>query len=150
MIFSKSCVYGLRAMIYLASISREDYVSIKGLSEKLDISFHFLTKILQQLTAADLLESMKGPKGGVRLSKPGSEITLKEVVEAIDGPAIFTECVLGLPGCGSEKPCPMHDMWQNTRDGINEVFMSTSLKDMSKEGKKKDLRITPDGKFIWG
>lgn len=149
MIFSKSCVYGLRAMIYLSSISREGYVSIRGLSEKLDISFHFLTKILQELTAAELMESMKGPKGGVRLSKSGEEITLKEVVEAIDGPAIFTECVLGLPGCGSEKPCPMHDMWEGTREEINNVFTSTSLQDMSKEGKAKDLRITPDGKFIW-
>lgn len=149
MIFSKSCVYGLRATIYLASISRKDYVSIKELSEKLDISFHFLTKILQELTAADLLESMKGPKGGVRLSKSGSEITLKEVVEAIDGPAIFTECVLGLPGCGRKKPCPMHDMWEGTRDKINDVFTSTSLQDISKEGKAKNLRITPDGKFIW-
>ncbi|WP_445665824.1 RrF2 family transcriptional regulator [Fodinibius sp. AD559] len=149
MIFSKSCVYGLRAMIYLASISGEGYVSIKGLSEKLDISFHFLTKILQELTAADLLESMKGPKGGVRLSKPSSEITLKEVVEAIDGAAIFTECVLGLPGCGTDKPCPMHNMWEDTRDEINDVFTDTSLQDMSKEGKEKDLRITPDGKFTW-
>jgi Rrf2 family protein len=137
-------------MIYLASISREDYVSIKGLSDKLDISFHFLTKILQQLTAEDLLESMKGPKGGVRLSKSGREITLKEVVEAIDGSAIFTECVLGLPGCGSQKPCPMHDMWESTRDEINVMFITTSLQDMSKEGKAKDLRITPDGKFVWG
>ncbi|MDZ7657739.1 Rrf2 family transcriptional regulator [Fodinibius sp.] len=150
MIFSTSCVYGLRAMIYLASISREDYVSIKELSEKLDISFHFLTKILQQLTAEDILESMKGPKGGVRLSKSGREIMLKEVVEAIDGSAIFTECVLGLPGCGSEKPCPMHEMWEDTRDEINELFTTTSLQDMSKEGKAKDLRITPDGKFVWG
>lgn len=149
MIFSKSCVYGLRAMIYLASISREDYVSIKTLSDKLDISFHFLTKILQELTAAELMESMKGPKGGVRLSKSGKKIMLKEVVEAIDGPAIFTDCVLGLPGCGSKKPCPMHDMWEGTRDEINDLFTSTSLQDMSKEGKAKDLRITPDGKFIW-
>jgi len=136
-------------MIYLSSISSEDYVSIKRLSEKLDISFHFLTKILQELTAADLLESMKGPKGGVRLSKSCSEITLKEVVKAVDGPAIFTECVLGLPGCGSEKPCPMHAMWEETRGEINDVFMYTSLQDMSKEGKEKNLRITSDGKFIW-
>lgn len=149
MVFSKSCVYGLRASIYLASKSRDDYVSIKDLSETLDISFHFLTKILQQLTAADLLESMKGPKGGVRLTRPGNEIMLKEIVSAIDGGAIFTECVLGLPGCGSQKPCPMHDMWEGTRDEIDNVFTQTTLFDMSKKGKEKDLRITPDGKFIW-
>ncbi len=149
MVFSKSCVYGLRASIYLASKSRDDYVSIKDLSETLDISFHFLTKILQQLTAAKLLESMKGPKGGVRLSRSANEIMLKDVVIAIDGPAIFTECVLGLPGCGSQKPCPLHDMWEGTRDEIDNVFNNNTLFDMSKKGKEKDLRITPDGEFIW-
>lgn len=149
MIFSKSCIYGLRAMIYLASRTDERYESIKQLSEKLDISFHFLTKILQELTAADLLESMKGPKGGVRLAKSADAIVLKEVVIAIDGPAIFTECVLGLPGCGHEKPCPMHDMWMDSRDEIDEIFTNTTLYDLSKEGKEKDLRITPDGEFIW-
>ncbi len=149
MLLSKSCEYGLRASLYLASISSDKYISIKKLSEKLDISFHFLTKILQELTAAGLLESMKGPKGGVRLSKASHKISLQEVVVAIDGIEIFTECVLGLPGCGSEKPCPMHSMWAETRDDIEEVFRTTTLKDMSKKGKQNDLRITPDGKFIW-
>lgn len=64
----------------LASNQNGEFVSIKELSEKLDISFHFLTKILQQLTAVDLLESHKGPKGGVRLSKPGNKISLLDIV----------------------------------------------------------------------
>ncbi|GAA5521435.1 Rrf2 family transcriptional regulator [Aliifodinibius salicampi] len=149
MLLSKSCEYGLRATLYLASSSNEKYISIKKLSEKLDISFHFLTKILQELTAAGLLESMKGPKGGVRLSKASDDISLQEIVVAIDGIEIFTECVLGLPGCGSEKPCPMHSMWAETRDDIEKVFRTTSLADMSKKGKQNDLRITPDGKFVW-
>lgn len=149
MVFSKSCIYGLRAMIYLASRNDEEYESIRKLSEKLDISFHFLTKILQELTAADLLESMKGPNGGVRLAKVADDIVLNEVVVAIDGPAIFTECVLGLPGCGHEKPCPMHEMWMNTRGDIEELFSTTTLLNLSKEGKEKDLRITPNGEFIW-
>lgn len=149
MLLSKSCEYGLRASLYLASSSNEKYISIKKLSEKLDISFHFLTKILQELTAAGLLESMKGPKGGVRLSKESHKISLQEVVVAIDGIEIFTECVLGLPGCGSEKPCPLHSMWAETRDDIEEVFRTTSLDDMSKKGKQNNLRITPSGKFVW-
>ncbi len=149
MLLSKSCEYGLRATLYLASSSNEKYISIKKLSEKLDISFHFLTKILQELTAAGLLESMKGPKGGVRLSKASDDISLQEIVVAIDGIEIFTECVLGLPGCGSEKPCPMHNMWAEARDDIEKVFRTTSLADMSKKGKENDLRITPDGKFVW-
>lgn len=150
MLLSKSCVYGLRASLLLASYQNGGYTSIKDLSNKLDISFHFLTKILQQLTAADLLESMKGPKGGVRLSRDSSDISLREIVIAIDGPAIFTECVLGLPGCGSEKPCPMHMMWAETRDDIEQMLQTTSLEVMSKDGMEHDLRITADGQFVWG
>ena len=149
MLLSKSCVYGLRASLFLASHHNEEYISIKQLSQKLDISFHFLTKILQQLTAADLLESHKGPKGGVRLSKSGSDISLLDVVAAIDGRELFQECVLGLPGCGREKPCPMHNMWIDTRDDIKNMLEANSLHDMADKGKKGDLRITADGAFRW-
>lgn len=149
MLLSKSCVYGLRASLYLASNYNGEYISISRLSEKLDISFHFLTKILQQLTAAGLLESLKGPKGGVRLTKSGKDISLLEIVVAIDGVDLFTECVLGLPGCGVEKPCPMHDMWAKTRNEIKEMLETTDLLEMAQKGKKGNLRITATGGFAW-
>lgn len=149
MLLSKSCVYGLRATLFLASNQDGTYTSISELSEELDISFHFLTKILQQLTADNLLESMKGPKGGVRLSKPGDQIELLQVVQTIDGNDLFKECVLGLPGCGKDKPCPMHKMWADTRDDIQQMFTTNTLADMASKGKDGNLRITADGKFKW-
>lgn len=149
MLLSKSCVYGLRASLFLASNQNGKYISIKELSEKLDISFHFLTKILQQLTAVDLMESLKGPNGGVRLSKPADEITLLNVVIAIDGDELFKECVLGLPGCGMEKPCPFHNLWMGTRDDIREMLESNSLEKMAREGKEGNLRLTADGSYEW-
>ncbi|MBN2733018.1 MAG: Rrf2 family transcriptional regulator [Balneolaceae bacterium] len=149
MLLSKSCVYGLRASLFLASNQNSEYVSIKELSKQLDISFHFLTKILQQLTAVDLLKSLKGPNGGVRLSKPGDEITLLDVVVAIDGDDLFQECVLGLPGCGREKPCPLHNIWAATRGDIREMLETNNLLDMAKKGKEGNLRITAKGDFEW-
>lgn len=149
MLLSKSCVYGLRASLYLASDRGDGYVSIRQMSDKLDISFHFLTKILQQLTAAGLMESHKGPKGGVRLTKPGDQIALIEIVIAIDGPDLFTECALGLPGCGVEKPCPLHDKWADTRENIREMMDSTNLVELAKKGKDGNLRITAEGGFEW-
>ncbi len=149
MLLSKSCVYGLRAALYLSANPSREYTSIRTLSDQLDISFHFLTKILQQLTAQDLLESMKGPKGGVRLVDTGHNISLLDIVVAIDGTELLTECVLGLPGCGREKPCPLHEMWKDTRDEITEMLETTSLKEMAKKGKKMNLRITADGNFKW-
>ncbi|MDX1590540.1 MAG: Rrf2 family transcriptional regulator, partial [Balneolaceae bacterium] len=124
-----------------------EFTPIKKMSDKLEISFHFLTKILQQLTANGLLESFKGPNGGVKLTKPGNKIALIDVVLAIDGPDLLTECALGLPGCGLKNPCPLHDKWAETRDGIRIMLQNTSLKDMVEKGKLENLRLTEDGDF---
>lgn len=147
MLLSKSCVYGLRATLYLASREGDEFTPIKKMSNKLEISFHFLTKILQQLTADGLLESFKGPNGGVKLTKPGSKIALIDVVLAIDGPKLLTECALGLPGCGLKNPCPLHDKWAATRDGIRIMLQNTTLKDLAEKGKLENLRLTEDGDF---
>lgn len=149
MLLSKACVYGLRSSLYLASNQNGEYTSIREMSEKLDISFHFLTKILQQLTSSGLMESQKGPKGGIRLTKSGSEVSLFEIVAAIDGVELFTECALGLPGCGVKKPCPLHEKWAGTRDGIRQMLENTSLVGLAKKGKAENLRITENGGFEW-
>ena len=147
MLLSKSCVYGLRASLYLASRDEGEFIPIKKMSDKLEISFHFLTKILQQLTADGLLESFKGPKGGVKLTRPGSKIALIDIVLAIDGPKLLTECALGLPGCGLKNPCPLHDKWADTRDSIRDMLQNTTLKDLAEKGKLENLRLTEDGDF---
>jgi len=145
MLLSKSCVYGLRAALFMASKKEEGYLPIREISNKLDISFHFLTKILQQLTSAGLLESFRGPNGGVRLTKDGKEISLLEIVEAIDGPDLLTECALGLPRCGEDIPCPLHEKWANTRDNIRVMLQQTSLKEMAEKAKDENLRLTEEG-----
>jgi Rrf2 family protein len=149
MLLSKSCIYGIRASLYLASREEGEFTSIREMSTALDISFHFLTKILQQLTAQGLMESYKGPNGGIMLSKEGRRVTLFDIVTAIDGPGMFTECALGLPGCGSSKPCPLHDSWAVTREYIREMLEKTNIVEMSKEGRAQDLRLTENGEFHW-
>lgn len=132
---SKSCEYGLRAMLYLASHDHTGYVSIGTISEDLDISFPFLTKILQKLNDAGLLTSQRGPKGGVALTTSADEVTLYDIVVAIDGDELFEECVLGLPGCGEARPCPLHDHWAEERDRVEQLFRNTSL------AKLPDMRL---------
>jgi len=149
MLLSKSCVYGLRAALYLAARSDGEYHSLREMSEELDISFHFLTKILQELTSDGLMESYKGPNGGVRLSAKGKKATLLDMVIAIDGPGLFTQCALGLPGCGSQDPCPLHDSWIDTRSSIENMLKKMSVVDIAKEGREKHFRLTADGVFQW-
>lgn len=139
MLLSKACVYGLRASLYLAYKKEEGFISIKEIAEELDISFHFLTKILQQLSAAGFMESYKGPNGGIRLTNEGVESKLFDLVTVIDGPELFTECVLGLPGCGSSEPCALHDNWMVTREGIQNMLESMTLIDLAAKRRKSGL-----------
>lgn len=131
MLLSKSCEYGMRATLYLASLNEEGYVSIGTISDELNISFPYLTKIFQQLNKADLLMSHRGPNGGVALTRAPEDITLHEIIVAIDGEELFTDCVLGLPGCGDAEPCPLHESWASERGRLEKLFQNTSLKDMS-------------------
>lgn len=141
MMLSKSCEYGLRAALYLASLDEEGYVPISTISEELDISFPFLTKIFQKLNDAGLLSSQRGPKGGVALTRSPGEVSLHEIVVAIDGDDLFEECVLGLPGCGDDTPCPLHEHWADERDRVEQMFRDTSLAEMSGKINQFDVRL---------
>lgn len=133
MLLSKSCEYGLRATLYLAGLREEGYVSIRRISGDLGISFHFLTKVFQKLTEAGLMQSMRGPSGGVALARPASQIRILDVVLALDGPQLFTECVLGLPGCGNRQPCPLHDRWAGQREQLHALFSSTTVAELAED-----------------
>jgi Rrf2 family transcriptional regulator, iron-sulfur cluster assembly transcription factor len=131
MLLSKSCMYGLRASVLLASRNNAEFITIRELSDELNISFYFLTKVLQQMTKANLLESYKGPNGGVKLARPAGEIRFMDVVIAIDGLKSLNECALGLPGCGVMKPCPLHDQWSALKTDMMNMMESITLKQLS-------------------
>lgn len=131
MLFSKGCEYGIRATLHLTTLKTDGYVSIREISDELDISFHFLTKTFQKLTQAGLLKSFRGPNGGVALARPANRILLLEIITAIDGPDLFTECVLGLPGCGEQKPCPLHNAWAAQREHLRTLFHQKTLADIA-------------------
>lgn len=142
MLLSRSCEYGLRASLYLSSLGEDGFVPIRTISEELDIEFHFLTKIFRQLTEAGFMHSQRGPKGGIALAQSPERITLLQIVLAIDGDDLFEECVLGLPGCGEQKPCPMHARWAVERERVKKMFGNTTLAAMSNSIRRKELRLT--------
>lgn len=141
MLLSRACEYGLRATFYIAAQKPDGYLPIRAIGETLGISVPFLTKVLQQLTQADLLASFRGPNGGIALARPADQITLYDIVVAVDGPGLFVACVLGLPGCGSEKPCPLHEGWAVERDRLRALFLRTTLDDVAHRLQGADLRL---------
>lgn len=141
-VLSKATIYGLRALVFMASQKgREGYTSIGEISEKLDISFHFLTKTFQRLTQAGILESYRGPNGGVALAKPADQIFLTELVKILEGEDFFDKCLLGLPGCGEAAPCPVHDFWKDAKKSVKQEFDITSLAELGEKVSDERLRL---------
>jgi Rrf2 family protein len=141
-LLSKTCIYGIRAALYLASLEPEKaYIPIRQISEYLQLSFHFLTKIFQILTNHDIVISYRGPNGGVSLAKPANEIKLIDVILAIEGEEFFTGCVLALPSCNEEEPCPLHKYWSATRDSLKSIFEETTLAELKDRIETEGLRL---------
>ncbi len=145
MLFSKACEYGIRAALYVAAQPTDGYTSVKDISERLGISFTFLAKIAQTLKQAGLLRTIRGPQGGIALARPARDIRLIEVVRAIDGNDLFTECALGLPGCGHRTPCPLHADWAVARARVTAMLEDATLGSVSEDILTLGLRLAePD------
>ena len=142
MLLTKSCIYALRSSVYLAKQDDDSYTTIKELSDELGISFHFLTKVLQQLTKQKILKSYQGPNGGVKLAKDASNITFLDIVHSIDGGHLITECALGLPGCGELDPCPLHEHWSGLKTSLKEMMGTVSVAELA--ARNNDQLLTTD------
>jgi Rrf2 family transcriptional regulator, iron-sulfur cluster assembly transcription factor len=140
LIFSRQCEYALQAVIYLATRPAGELTSIKDLSARLDLPYHFLAKILQDLTRKGLLVSLKGPQGGFGLGMPANEITLFHIVDAIDGTGFTKACVLGFPECSPEKPCSVHEKWGALREGIYGMLVNKTIDQLALDMRKPEYR----------
>lgn len=125
--FSKTCEYALKIMMYLAAQPQKDrLVGLKEIAQAIDSPTAFTAKITQQLVKSKLLRSLRGPTGGFRL-RENQAVTLLEVVTAIDGEGIFKNCVLGLEECSAAHPCPIHHKFKAVRDHLAGVLTTTTV-----------------------
>ena len=131
MVLSKTCNHALRATLYIAAAPEKTFVPIREIADELGISFHFLTKILQILTQEGMVRSFRGPYGGVALARPAADISVLEIITAIDGSALMEDCMLGLMHCSDEHPCPIHPQWVCIRRQLQKLFADTSLKKLA-------------------
>ena len=138
----KTSTYALRAVLYIASTAKEHkFVPIRQISDDLNISFHFLTKLFQILSQHGLMISYRGPTGGIALAKPANDISLIEIITALEGKDFFDGCILALPNCGDEAPCPLHEYWGKMRDELIDMFEKTSLYELGEKIRNDGLRL---------
>jgi Rrf2 family protein len=132
MIYSPTCQQALRALIYLASHEGKGPIQVREVAEAEGIPRPFLSKILHMLRTRDLVRSTKGPGGGYELSRPAVEISVGDVMHAVDGVIDMKNvCILGLDRCSDDASCALHDQWKSFRLLFEQTIARLSLKEAS-------------------
>lgn len=137
MIYSNACAYAIRALTRLTLIRPDGYVLLDELCEGTDLPRHFVAKIFQDLVRKGLLVSAKGRGGGFALARKPKDISLYDIVEAVDGTASLNACVVGMARCDDNQPCPQHDQWKPLREELKVFLEKTNLEKMSRTLEKK-------------
>ena len=122
--------YALRAMLFLADLDDSTRAATSQIAKEKQIPPSFLAKIISQLSIAGIINTSRGARGGVTLARPAEEITLLEVIEAIDGPISLNQCTLSKNGCPFMENCPIHDVWCEAQDELVKRLSSTNFAQM--------------------
>ena len=139
-LFSRPCEYALQSVLFLALRAPGEMTSIREIAARFDIPHHFLSKILQGLANKGILKSATGPGGGFALAVSPKTLSLYDVVEAVDGDAFITRCVMGFPECNDRHPCAAHPQWGVLRAGIQDMFRDRNVLEMAKDMKRVEYK----------
>jgi len=107
--------YALRAVVFLSRLGDDERAATSQIAQEQHIPPSFLAKIVSQLSVAGLLQTSRGARGGVSLARSPEEITVLDVIEAIDGPILLNECVGSGGVCVFGDNCPMKPIWCDTQ-----------------------------------
>jgi Rrf2 family iron-sulfur cluster assembly transcriptional regulator len=127
MLYSKTAKYAVLALAEVASREAEGLVPTKQIAEATSSPYPLLAKIVNQLHRAGLVETTRGKQGGIKLARPASEVTIKDVVIALDGPAMLNDCPLFLDACDCDRHCSLHAIWRPARDAVVHFLENTTI-----------------------
>ncbi len=118
MLVTRKTDYAVRCILYLAQ-AREQVANVTEVSSKMHIPKTFLAKIFQKLAKAGLVESIRGMNGGFRLAKGPDEISLMDIMEAIQGPLCINICAVDSRKCRRSSTCAVHPFWVELRKDMD-------------------------------
>jgi Rrf2 family protein len=131
MIFSSASEYAIRGVAELAARGGAGRVLLDDVVAGTALPRDFMAKVFQKLVHAGVLRSVKGRGGGFSLARPAHEITLMQVVEAMEGPQAHDRCVVGLERCNDQMPCAQHDLYKPIRQRIKDYLLTTTAADLA-------------------
>ncbi|MGA2489882.1 MAG: Rrf2 family transcriptional regulator [Anaerolineales bacterium] len=119
--------YAIRAVRYLAKLGPNQRAATSTIAQEMKIPPSFLAKIISQLSIAGMLHTSRGARGGVTLARDPSEISILDVVEAIDGPIQLNECVGDPAACSFSEDCPVHPIWVEVQEDMVKRLRETKI-----------------------
>jgi Rrf2 family protein len=127
--------YAVRAILYLARTNGSQRSATSQVAQEQHIPPSFLAKIISQLSIAGLLHTSRGARGGVTLARAPKDITLLEVIEAIDGPIMLNECVGDSSTCTFDEDCPLRPVWCEAQNELVTRLKSTNFEQLLEQSK---------------
>ncbi len=125
--------YGARLMLDLAVHSGEGPILLRVTAQRQDISEKYLSFLAGLLKSAGLINSARGCHGGYSLGRPASEITLKDIVSALEGPIYIVDCIDNFDTCERAGTCAARGMWRRVNDSLLATLASVTLDEVVKE-----------------
>lgn len=124
--------YGIRGIVYLARQEPGRVVLMNEIAAATQAPPNFLAKILQSFTKSGIVKSFRGTGGGFTIGRPASTISLREVVEAVEGPIMPNRCLMADGACDRDDCCKVHQIWHRVQSSILDILESVTIEEMAK------------------
>ena len=134
--------YGTRLMLRLALHYGEGPMLLKQIGEIEGISVRFLEQIVPALKTTQLIRSTRGAKGGYALAKAPAEISLRTIIEALEGPIVTADCITVAELCGKSNSCVTREIWRELGDNIASTLDSYTLEDMVNMHRQRNIEAS--------
>lgn len=125
--------YGIRSVLYLARQPYKKISFVTEIAEEYKIPRSFLAKILQKLVRAKIVRSYRGVKGGFSLARQAKDISVLDVLEAIEGKLSMNVCLADRKKCSFSRHCPVHGVWVNVQEKVVEVLKKSDFDDLARK-----------------
>lgn len=125
--------YAIRGILYLAQQPPGKISLISEIAEAADVPQTFLAKIFQGFAKIGIVNSYRGTGGGFTIGRSPSTITLREVVEAVEGPIVPNRCLMGVGYCDRGDKCNVHPVWRKVQSQVVQILDSVTVEEMARQ-----------------
>lgn len=142
--FNKETEYAIRALVYIQLQNFDGRrPGIVEIAEQIDAPHFYTAKILQRLVRQGFIESQKGKGGGFYFDTIKPDLSLKQVIIAIQGGDLFSGCAFGLKQCDDNNPCPLHDKYAPIRDALNQLVKEENVQSLARDTLRGGEKFSP-------